>query len=124
MKVPAGLEKREAQRIPVVLRARCRIGNRFVRESIGNLSAGGLYLETRERVEEGMQVRVALALPDGDTPKFCTLVGTVARVDRDEHGVPRGVGVSFAPDQISILDRVILRRFIALRAGSLVEVAV
>ena len=124
MKGSVDSEKREAKRIPVVLKARCRIGNRFVRESIGNLSAGGLYLQTREPVKEGTQVRVALALPGGDAPKICTLVGTVARVDRDEHGAQRGLGISFAPDQISVLDRVNLRRFIALNAGALVEVAI
>jgi uncharacterized protein (TIGR02266 family) len=89
-------EKRGFPRIPVSLTAHCRIGNRYVKDAVADLSAGGLYLKTREPAREGTPVRVALALPFVDGPRYCTLVGAVARVDRDQRGVLRGLGVSFA----------------------------
>jgi uncharacterized protein (TIGR02266 family) len=119
----AAAEKREFTRIPVTLTAHCRIGTRFVREAVGNLSAGGLYLRTRERAKQGTEVTVALALPYGDGLRFCTLAGTVVRVDRDSKGTPNGLGVSFIETEISTLDRITLQRFIQLRGGS-VEVSV
>jgi len=107
------LEKRSARRVPVSLTAHCRIGNRFVREPVADLSLGGLYLKTREQVvREGVLVRVALALPYSDGPRFCTLAGQIVRVDRDAQGRLRGLGVSFAEDQIAADDRTTLKTFL------------
>lgn len=105
-------EKRTFPRINVSLTAHCRIGNRYVRDAVADLSEGGLYLRTREPAREGTPVRVALALPFGDGPRFCTLVGAVARVDRDPRGYLRGLGVSFTGEQIAIADREALMGFI------------
>lgn len=105
-------EKRASQRVPVSLTAHCRLGNRYVRDPIGDLSLGGLYLRTRELVKEGTPVRVAIALPFSDGPRFCTLVGNVARVDRDGRGHLRGLGVSFADAEIAQVDRETLLGFI------------
>lgn len=118
MQASAAAEKREFLRIPVALTAHCRIGNRFLREAVGNLSVGGLFLKTRERAKEGTAIRVALALPYADGPRFCTLAGTVVRIERDARGTPHGIGVSFTDDQVSALDRRTLERFLALRGGS------
>jgi uncharacterized protein (TIGR02266 family) len=96
-------EKRIYPRLHVTLTAHCRIGNRFVRDAVADLSEGGLYLRTKEPAREGTQVRVALALPFTDGPKFCTLVGAVARVDRDSRG-SRGLGVSFVNGAIAADD--------------------
>jgi len=92
------MEKRGFPRIPVTLTAHCRIGNRYVKDAVADLSEGGLYLKTKEPAREGTPVRVALALPFGDGPKYCTLVGAVARVDRDARGLLRGLGVSFTSE--------------------------
>jgi hypothetical protein len=89
------MEKRGSPRIPVTLTAHCRIGNRYVKDAVADLSEGGLYLRTREPAREGTPVRVALALPFVDGPRYCTLVGLVARVDRDARGFLKGLGVSF-----------------------------
>jgi hypothetical protein len=105
-------EKRGSPRVPVALTAHCRIGNRYIRDPIGDLSLGGLYLKTREVAKEGTPVRVAIALPYSDGPRFCTLVGNVARQDRDVRGVLRGLGVSFAEEQIAATDRTTLELFI------------
>lgn len=105
-------EKRRARRVPVSLTAHARIGTRFVRDPVADLSAGGLYLRTKEQVKEGIAVRVALALPWEDGPRFCTLAGTVARVDRDEKGRLVGIGVSFAEEQVSAVDKQTLSGFL------------
>ncbi|MBM4776597.1 MAG: hypothetical protein GQE15_02750 [Archangiaceae bacterium] len=108
------MEKRGFPRIPVTLTAHCRIGNRYVKDAVADLSEGGLYLKTREPAREGTPVRVALALPFGDGPKYCTLVGSVARVDRDSRGLLRGLGVSFT-SELPTDDRVALTGFLKKR---------
>ncbi|MBX5484438.1 MAG: PilZ domain-containing protein [Myxococcaceae bacterium] len=109
-------EKRASPRVRVSLTAHCRIGNRFVRDPIADLSTGGLYLKTKEPAREGLPVRVALALPDKDGPRFLTLVGNVARLDRDEKGRLLGIGVSFSAEEIGSRDREALERFLASAA--------
>ena len=106
-------EKRIYPRVHVTLTAHCRIGNRFIRDAVADLSEGGLYLRTKEPAREGTPVRVALALPFLDGPKFCTLVGAVARVDRDARGSARGLGVSFIGTEIGVTDRTALTGFLA-----------
>jgi hypothetical protein len=60
-------------------------------------------------------VRVALALPFGDGPRICTLVGNVARIDRDARGLLRGLGVCFLGGEIAAVDREALCGFLATR---------
>lgn len=109
-------EKRIFPRVAVTLTAHCRIGNRFVRDAVADLSEGGLYLKTREPAREGTPVRVAIALPASDGVRFCTLVGSVARVDRDAKGAPKGLGVCFAGQDIAVSDRTTLHGFVRARA--------
>jgi len=114
--VQAVQEKRIFPRVPVTLTAHCQIGNRYVRDAVGDLSAGGLYLKTKEPAREGTSVRVALALPFLDGPKFCTLVGSVARVERDAKGRSQGLGVCFTGMEISPTDRDALAGFLQTAA--------
>ena len=107
-----GAEKRVFPRMTVTLTAHCRIGNRYVRDAVADLSEGGLYLKTKEPAREGTPVRVAIALPFLDGPRFCTLVGSVARVDRDARGTMKGLGVSFSGEEIASLDRRSLHGFL------------
>ncbi|MEW5743200.1 MAG: PilZ domain-containing protein [Myxococcota bacterium] len=109
-------EKRVFPRVAVTLTAHCRIGNRFVRDAVADLSEGGLYLKTREPAREGTPVRVAIALPATDGVRFCTLVGSVARVDRDAKGSAKGLGVSFSSPDITVTDRQTLTGFVRARA--------
>jgi Tfp pilus assembly protein PilZ len=109
-------EKRAARRVPVSLTAHCRIGHRFVREPVADLSLGGLYLKTREHlVREGIPVQVALALPYSDGPRFCTLAGQVVRIDRDSRGKLVGMGVSFAEQEIAPGDRSTLETYLTAK---------
>jgi uncharacterized protein (TIGR02266 family) len=111
-------EKRVFPRVAVTLTAHCRIGNRFVRDAVADISEGGLYLRTREPAREGTPVRVALALPMTDGVRFCTLVGSVARVDRDARGVARGLGVSFSGQDIAATDRETLHHYVRSRSAA------
>lgn len=107
-----GRDKRTFPRIQVALTAHCRIGNRFVRDAVADLSEGGLYLKTKEPARTGTPVRVALALPFPDGPRYCTLVGSVARIDRDARGHSKGLGVSFEGIE-QLRDRDALKGFLA-----------
>jgi hypothetical protein len=106
-------DKRRTPRVRVSLTAHCRIGNRFIRDPIADLSLGGLYLRTHEPARAGAPVRAALALPSQDGPRYLTLVGSVARVDTDPRGHAQGLGVSFVDEQMAAADRSALGAFIA-----------
>ena len=111
------VDKRVSPRVAVTLTAHCRIGTRYVRDFISDLSVSGLYLKTREPAREGTPIRVAVALPFSDGAKFCTLVGSIARVDRDQRGILRGLGVSFADDEIAPDDRDAISAFLQKQAA-------
>jgi Tfp pilus assembly protein PilZ len=110
-------DKRRTPRVSVSLTAHCRIGNRFIRDPVADLSLGGLYLRTHEPARAGTPVRAALALPTQDGPRYLTLVGSVARVDTDPRGHAQGLGVAFAEDQMREQDRRALGLFIAEQLG-------
>jgi hypothetical protein len=110
-------EKRVFPRFHVELTAHCRIGNRFIRDTVGDLSEGGFYLKTKEPAREGTPVRAVLALPAEHGSRICTLVGNVARLDRDVKGHLRGIGISFAGDQIASFDRRSLTDYLSQHAA-------
>lgn len=116
MAEPSLQEKRRSRRVPVTLTGHCRIGNRFVRDLVADLSLGGLYLRTREPVREGLPVRVAIALPGDEGPQFCTLAGSVARLVKDDKGRLVGIGVTFSKGEIPAADRDALQHFLARAA--------
>jgi uncharacterized protein (TIGR02266 family) len=107
-----GQEKRVFRRFSVTLTAHCRLGNRYIRDAILDLSEGGMYLRTKEPAREGTPVRVALALPHRDGAHFCTLAGNVARLDRDAKGHVRGLGVSFDDETLAAHDRDLLATYL------------
>jgi uncharacterized protein (TIGR02266 family) len=119
-------EKRASPRTPVQLTAHCRLGNRYVKEAVGDLSEGGLFLRTREVVKEGTAVRVAVALPLTEGPRICTLIGHVVNIHKDARGQRLGVGVVFESQEIASLDQLALSHFLArARAdGRSVQVAI
>ena len=110
---PRGADKRRTPRVSVSLTAHCRIGHRFIRDPVADLSLGGLYLRTHEPARAGAEVRAALALPSQDGPRYLTLVGSVARVDTDPRGHAQGLGIAFAAEQMAESDRAVLGSFIA-----------
>ncbi len=112
MEMPLKLDKRTSPRVAVSLTAHCRIGTRYVRDFISDLSVSGLYLKTREPAREGTPIRVAVALPFEDGARFCTLVGSIARVDRDNRGILRGLGVTFDSAEIASDDKEAVSAFV------------
>ncbi len=110
-------EKRVFPRFTVALTAHCRIGNRFIRDAVADLSEGGFYLKTREPAREGTPVRAVLALPSESGSRICTVVGNVARIDRDGRGLLKGLGVSFHDDEMAALDRRSLQSYLAQHAA-------
>lgn len=102
-------ERRMEPRLPLTLAAHCQVGSAYVRSSVFDLSRTGLGLVTEEPWPPGTPVRVALALPHSEGPKFCTLAGKVVRA------VAGAVGVQLDPDAGSAADRDVLQGFIALQ---------
>ena len=98
----SGADKRIFPRIQVALTAHCRIGNRFVRDAVADLSEGGLYLKTKEPARAGTPVRVALARPLPQGP---------------QKGHSRGLGVSFEGIDTNVRDREALKGFLAKDAA-------
>jgi hypothetical protein len=105
-------EKRHSRRVQVVLNAHCQIGHQFFRGPIADLSHDGFYLRTKAVAREGNSIRIALALPNDEGPRFCTLVGSIARVDQDQQGRLLGLGVSLSPQEMAEADRLELESFV------------
>jgi hypothetical protein len=99
--------------LSVSLPAHCRLGEDHRRDPLSDISLGGFYLKTTARAAVGTPVRVALALPLTDGLRFCTLVGSVVRVDEDEGGTVRGLGVALN-NRLDRFDGEILQGFISL----------
>lgn len=104
--------ERAHPRLPLGLPAHCWIDGIVSQESLGDLSAGGLYLRTRSRVRPGARVRVVLGLPYIGGQRVCSLSGRIVWVDRRGDEV-RGAGVQFDHETDSA-DQELLRGFLAL----------
>ena len=62
-------------------------------------------------------MRVALALPFPEGPRYCTLVGSVARIDHDQKGHSKGLGVIFEGIDTNFRDRQALKGFLTKDAA-------
>lgn len=107
MVVATNSERRAAQRLPLSLTAHCQVGTEYTRSHVVDVSRSGIGLVTEQKWVPGTAVRVALALPHSEGPKFCTLAGTVVRTR------PGGVGLRF-DEQNSRGDRDVLHGFLAV----------
>lgn len=105
----ASADRRSDLRLPLSLTAHCQVGTDYSRGLLTDLSRHGLGLSTEQPWPPGTPVRVALALPHHEGPKFCTLAGTVVRTR------PGGVGVRLEEKQLSRTDHELLHGFIATR---------
>lgn len=107
MVVSSNNERRAAQRLALSLTAHCQVGTQYTRGHVVDVSRSGLGLTTEQKWPPGTPVRVAMALPHTEGPKFCTLAGTVVR-ER-----PGGVGLRF-DEQNARGDRDVLHGFLAV----------
>ena len=108
MVVASSSERRSEQRLPLSLTAHCQVGTDYSRGQLTDVSRSGLGLHTPARWPPGTSLRVALALPHSEGPKFCTLAGTVVRAR------PGGVGVRLDEGKLTHGDREVLQGFLAL----------
>ena len=106
--VAAYSERRTEQRMPLSIAAHCQVGADYTRGHLVDVSRNGIGLRTEQSWPKGTDVRVALALPHHDGPKFCTLAGQVVRAR------PGGVGVRLDEAKSSRSDREVLSGFLAL----------
>src|SRR4051812_11598196 len=73
------MDKREAVRVPVQVRARCRSHGVIVDGLVGDVSRNGLFLRASNALREGSSAELDLELPGGATLR---LVVEVVRVER------------------------------------------
>jgi hypothetical protein len=115
-----GGNQRLHPRLACGLSAHCQIDGRVSQDALGDLSAGGLYLRTREALQIGARVRIVLGLPYIGGQRICSLSGRVMWLDRDPEGVVTGCGVQFDAETDSA-DHELLRGFLALWGTDPVE---
>ena len=88
-------ERRKHPRIPIKLRVKYRSAKDFFEDYSGNISAGGMFIRTREPVEYGTKVLLEFVLPE--IPMTVRGLGEVVRVVREgvSQEEPGGMGIKF-----------------------------
>ena len=79
--------RRKRKREPFFMVVNYSVEDRFYKSRIRNISAGGLFIETRMPFTAGQEVSLAFPLPDYQ--KRIKITGEIARV------TPQGIGVKF-----------------------------
>jgi len=79
--------KRKHKRKPCLLAVDYSTPDRFYREFIQNISAGGIYIETREPLSKGEDISLTFSVPSSETP--IRLTGKIVRTDKS------GIAVEF-----------------------------
>ena len=87
------MDKREAVRIPVRVRAQCRYSGIVVDGLVEDMSRNGLFLNTSKMIRPGTSAEIELDLP-GET---LSLFVEVVRVERRDSGV--GIGLRFVDER-------------------------
>ena len=79
--------RRKHEREPFFIVVDYSVEDRFYKSHIQNISAGGVFIETRMPFKAGQEVSLTFPLPDYQ--KYIKINGEVVRV------TPRGIGVKF-----------------------------
>ena len=79
--------RRKHERVPLFMVVDYSTGDRFYKDYIQDISAGGAFIETRMPFRAGQDVSLSFPLPDYQ--KYIVINGEVARV------TPEGIGVKF-----------------------------
>lgn len=112
-------DRREHQRAPLRLLVQFRFHSfeDFLEEYSGNISAGGVFIETEEPYEEGAVIFLQFKLEDGET--LIEGMGRVVRVLEPEgENAKSGMGVEFLSfdDQTrALIDDICANRLAASR---------
>jgi uncharacterized protein (TIGR02266 family) len=84
------MDKREAVRVPVRVRAQCRSSDSVIDGLVEDVSRSGLFLRAMNHVELGSQAELDLALPDDVQLR---LTAEVVRIETDPDRA--GMGLRF-----------------------------
>jgi uncharacterized protein (TIGR02266 family) len=79
--------RRKHEREPFFMAVDYSTKDRFYKDYIQNISAGGVFIETRMPFRAGQEVSLTFPLPDYQ--KYIKIIGEVVRV------TPHGIGVKF-----------------------------
>ena len=79
--------RRKHEREPFFMAVDYSTEDRFYKDYIQNISAGGVFIETRMPFRAGQEVSLTFPLPDYQ--KYIKIIGEVVRV------TPHGIGVKF-----------------------------
>jgi hypothetical protein len=101
------MDKREAVRVPVQARARCRSQGVIIDGLVEDVSRSGLFLRASSAIREGSPAEVDLELP-GEAP--LRLAVEVVRIVRGPRG---GMGLRFVgkPERSRTLANFIMRQY-------------
>jgi uncharacterized protein (TIGR02266 family) len=105
------MDKREAVRVPVRVRARCRSHGVVIDGLVEDVSRSGLFLRASNAISEGSSAELDLHLPGEDTLRLAV------RVVRVERGPRVGMGLRFVgkPARSRSLANFIMRQHQTLR---------
>jgi uncharacterized protein (TIGR02266 family) len=106
------MDKREAVRIPVQVRARCRSQGVVVDGLVEDVSRSGLFLRASGSISEGASAELDLDLP-GEAP--LRLEVKVVRVQRGPRGVGMGLRLVGQTERSRPLANFIMRQHQTLR---------
>ena len=82
-------DKREHNRKKVSIEAECKYNDVQFKDSIEDISYGGVFIKTDEQFSIGQEIMVSFSVPRLKINYNITLIGEVVRI------VPDGVGVKF-----------------------------
>jgi|SRR5450432_441644 len=104
------MDKREAVRVPVQVRARCRSDAGLVIDGlVEDVSKSGLFMRVDLTLDEGSEAELDLDLPGEET---LHLLVHVVRVDDAARGGARGMALKFAHGDTAQRARMPLANFI------------
>jgi hypothetical protein len=106
------MDKREAVRIPVQVRARCRSQGVVIDGLVEDVSRSGLFLRASNWINEGASAELDIDLP-GEGPM--RLAVKVVRVERGPEGVGMGLRFVGTPERNRSLANFIMRQHHASR---------
>lgn len=106
------MDKREAVRVPVQVRARCRSHGVVIDGLVEDVSRSGLFLRASNTISEGSSAELDLDLP-GEGP--LRLEVEVVRVVRGPRGTGMGLRFLGQPGRSRMLANFIMRQHQTLR---------
>ena len=107
-----GAERRQHARVPLGMVVQFRLASMeaFLRDVAVNVSAGGMFIQTRSPHSEGTMLYFQFHLSDGH--KLIEGLGRVVHVNPPAHAVP-GMGIEFVNldrESKDLIDRIIAGR--------------